>query len=133
METNAQVVNLKGSLSKRDSMILRLISDIESLEDQIKEFADKLVEEPWYALEWAGDTYRRAASLRVKKSVLALLQKQGTSDAEVWAYILETAKEQAFRGALYPERSTSPWSNEMKRELASAWARFYERYQRFTM
>lgn len=78
---------------------------------------EKLAADPANAFEWADAAFRAAATRRVVERLLALLG-HGVTIADV-VKELEAA---VLSGARFPERSTSPSSNEMGRCVLQAQA-----------
>lgn len=113
----------------------RLEGQIETAQEQLAKFQAKLSEDPVYALEWAGSAYQAAAELRLAQEILHAMgpdDKLNIARTEEGVgkfldHVVKHLTEDCLRAARHPERSTSPWSNEMARELASAKARLLER------
>lgn len=99
----------------------RLERDIKKYEEETREFAAGFLLDPAYALEWSNDIFKTAARLHVATVVLAWIVKGETN-------IRERADELVFRGARFPQASTSQSSNIMHTQVISAWATFVEEY-----
>lgn len=110
----------------------RLEGQIETAQEQLAKFQAKLSEDPVYALEWAGSACHAAAELKLAQDILHWMGDPSGDVTEEDAgtfleHLIKQLTEDCLRAARHPERSTSPWSNEMARELASAKGRLLER------
>jgi hypothetical protein len=100
-----------------------LSGNLETAQRQVDLFKESLDKEPAYALSWAGRVYDAAAQLKVYNAALSFLQDTEESVAGLRA----EANRQVLQAARNPSRSTSPWSNEMDRCEAQAWAQLAEK------
>jgi len=120
----------------RLSLLRRHLEDqAETAWEQLAEFQEKLSQNPFFALEWAGSAYQAAAELQLAQEILHAMgpdNKLNVARTEEGVgkfldHVVKHLTEDCLRAARHPERSTSPWSNEMACELASAKARLLER------
>lgn len=97
--------------------------EIESTTKYLAKFAEDLAKSPSYTLQWSHDAFRYAAKNLVWSQIqVACLQEDVTLD-----HVIDEARRNALRGAMYPERSTSVVSNLMSQEVTSMWATVLER------
>jgi hypothetical protein len=108
----------KAALTKR------LESQRDATQKTIDEFQKELAKDPMYALNWAGKVYAAAAQNWVARAALEIMSH--AEEEEIVKILTRYFTEKALRQARFPSRSTSPWSNEMEREIASASAEFVE-------
>lgn len=128
----------------------RFLKDqIEHATGELAKFQAKLAESPVYAFEWSASAFRSAADRKVAMDVLAWAVKEEfhyalntdlsaltlklTDDkvAEFAAAAISQLEGIADREVESPSRSTSPQSNEMAREMASAAFRLSKNLKRF--
>lgn len=125
----ANATNLKRLAFLRS----QLEGQIETAQEQLAKFQAKLSEDPVHALEWAGSAYHAAAELKLAQDILHWMGDPSGDVTEESAgtfleHLIKQLTEDCLRAARHPERSTSPWSNEMARELASAKARLLDSF-----
>lgn len=107
-------------------LIEKATYEVESATKAIAKFAEKLVKDPSYEMGWSGNAFANAAAHKVWSTVLcdcdAVMGKDNAMELLVKEY-----QKVVMRGAMYPERSTSPASNLMNQEITMAWAKVLER------
>lgn len=100
--------------------------EVQVARDAINKWTEKLLKDPAYEMSWSGDQFRNAARHKVWSSVLcdceAVKDKENAMELLVKEY-----QKTVLRGAMYPERSTSPASNLMAQEMTMMWANVLER------
>lgn len=110
--------------------ITRLIEEatyeVEVAKAAIDKWTAKLLLNPSYEMSWSGDAFAQAARHKVWKDLLEGAESVKDRDNAMEIIIKEVNKN-VIRGAMYPERSTSPASNLMNQELTIAWAKALER------
>lgn len=82
-------------------------------------------ENPTHAMSWSMNTFKAAAQHDVAKRILHSIKEfrgDNVSDEKILSDIKTITNENVIRGAMYPERSSSPASNLMSQEEVSAWA-----------
>jgi hypothetical protein len=88
--------------------------------ETIEKFKASLETDPAYALEWSRSAFEAAAFLHVGKHLARL----STGEKATVESIVDYAHDMVLRGANHPEHSTSPQSNELKREVLAVYAEF---------
>lgn len=95
------------------------------LQRELDKWHAEFAKDPLYQLEWADKAYQYAAQLRVQRMLELHIKDDLAKGLEEF---LERAKDEAWRGAKWPSRSTSQCTNLAKECLTSAWAEAYEKY-----
>lgn len=76
-------------------------------EKAIAAFTQRLAKDPAYAMEWAQEEYRAAATLDVTDRILHRLQAGPVTVRDLTEELLK----ETLSGACYPKESTSPVAN----------------------
>jgi hypothetical protein len=108
---------------------------VKNAERDLAEFTAKFAKDPAYALSWSDGTFSAAARHSVSKLVLEYLSRLAEpqdeyttrSDEEVLKVMQREFSLEVLRNAKWPERSTSPASNEMALRMMSARAEWLEK------
>lgn len=99
----------------------RMKNQLQSAEGVLADFAEKLAEDPSYALSWGMRSFEAAAERYV-----SLLVKSYVVSGATYDDLKSMATKEALRGARFPERSTSVTSNLMAQCTTAAWAALVE-------
>jgi len=101
-------------------IVERATAELDQAKRQIARFAEKLNEDPLSAFSWSKETFDAAARHWVARTVLdyvKTLREQGDdyerkTDKQIVECICREFKDEILNKARFPERSTSPQSNE---------------------
>lgn len=111
--------------------IARLIEEatyeVEVAKAAIDKWTAKLLLNPSYEMSWSGDAFAQAARHKVWKDLLEGAESVKDRD-DAMNLIIKECQRNVTRGAMYPERSTSPASNLMAQEITIAWAKALKRF-----
>ena len=108
---------------------------VKSGERELAEFATRFAKDPAHALSWSSNTFENAARYSMNKEVLEHIARLSEpqdeyttrSDEEVIRVMQREFAREVLRNAKWPERSTSPTSNEMSLRMMSARAEWLEK------
>lgn len=104
----------------------RIACNIQNDEEYLAGWAERLKNDPVYALQWADSTYKAAARLAVSKWVLMLLKDVSMAD------VRKALSDQVLQSARNPAFSTSPSSNVMDACLLEARSMMYDSLERWS-
>lgn len=93
----------------------------------IARFGDKFAESPIQAFDWGRDTVQAAARLEVANDVLQLVKPGQEIDPTADSKVITSFERTALEMARFPSLNTSPLSNLVHHERASALAHFAAR------
>lgn len=96
----------------------RVVGAEEAFKIRIKDFSEKAIKYPSYAMQWSLDLYEMAAHAEMEKLVRYYVE-EGRTAAELREALTQTV----ISGASNPARSTSPTSNLMEQEKLAAAAK----------
>lgn len=101
----------------------RLAIEVRSCQAALKKFAEELVLNPGYALQWSNDSFQRGARLFLFADLFArIVDEEGKVVPEAAERTRRRAVLECLRIASDPPRSTSPASNLFAQEMGAAWA-----------
>ncbi len=104
-----------------DTLKERLTYDIKGYEKETKKFAERLLENPAYAMEWSQDMFQTAGRLHVARTVLVWIAKGNVN-------LRDQVTRLVVDGARFPASSSSPPSNLMHLQVVAAYGRFLSEF-----
>jgi len=87
---------------------------------KVAEFAERLLQDPAYTMEWSGVVFEDAAKIHIAKRALKWIESGKTIDQ-----VKEESLRLTLDGAQFPPSSTSPSSNLMHTEITASWAKLH--------
>lgn len=130
----APVTYVEPTPAEKFDRLVRLTDRrIEEARDTLAAFAAKLTEHPDHTLTWGMEAFRAAASFKVNAIVKQWLDaaaddaNDNVTPENVVEKITEHFTRDALSAARNPSRSTSPTSNLMEQEIASAKAEWLDK------
>lgn len=114
-----------------------LAAEAERMARQLSEFIEKIINNPLYALSWANGSFETAAQLSVHYTTLSRLVESFNSEYDALPFVeklnlvIEELRKDVWRGARWPQQSTSPTSNVANQFEVSAKAEMLEKLENF--
>tara|TARA_R110000822_G_C15275303_1_gene489613 strand:+ start:377 stop:748 length:372 start_codon:yes stop_codon:yes gene_type:complete len=120
-------------MNRADWAIKTITSMKENAEIDIKKFAEKLLDDPFYQFTWADAAMEKAAIYKVARIVIKQYEK-GISGMFEQELIINEIKNDLLQEIIcksnYPESSSSSSSNTMARYELVAFTRIYNELKR---
>jgi len=112
-------------------------TNIRIANEQLAKWGTRFASDPSHAFEWSKESFESAARHRIAKDILILIEMglngdeyAKRSDIAIAREIKSMLHDEVIRGAKWPQRSTSPQSNEMQLCLNAQRAEWLETIQR---
>jgi hypothetical protein len=111
--------------------VSRLSSMIDSADYALNKFKEKFAKDPDYAFEWATDAVEAAATMKVARGLVDLIQRPDETAGWTMEQVHHYLTEQVRRRSTRVESSTSPMSNLTERMRLKAMAEVLELMEGF--
>jgi hypothetical protein len=122
-----------------EAIRIEAASDIKFAQEHLDRWRERFAQDPVNAFSWSKETFETAARKRSAEEIIGWIYRIKENNTDEYAApsdlkVLQVMRSELFkevvRGAKWPERSTSPQSNEMATCLTAKRAEWLEKIDR---